>query len=72
MEEQYKSEPDNSDHTQQSAHEEHQLAHDIKFTGEELKSRLTDDQKSLGLDLDGTNPGSRSHPLDYDSVDDES
>jgi hypothetical protein len=41
------------------------------FYGDELKSRLSDDPDSIGLDLDGTNPGSRSHPVDYDTLDDQ-
>ncbi|CAM3950824.1 hypothetical protein SAMN06265348_104115 [Pedobacter westerhofensis] len=41
------------------------------FTGEELKRRLTNDSGSLGLDIDGTNPGSRSHPTDYRTLTDD-
>jgi len=31
---------------------------------EDLKERLSDDPDSLGIDLDGTNPGPKSHPMD--------
>ncbi len=31
---------------------------------DELKERLHDEPNSLGVDLDGTNPGSNSHPMD--------
>jgi len=37
-----------------------------KKTPEELKERLADEPKSLGVDLDGTNPGSNKHPMDPD------
>lgn len=30
----------------------------------DLETRLSDDPDSLGVDLDGTNPGSKGHPLD--------
>jgi len=35
---------------------------------EELEKRISDEPKSLGIDLDGTNPGSRAHPLDTEGV----
>lgn len=34
----------------------------------ELRNRLTNDSGSIGLDIDGTNPGSRSHPIDYNTL----
>lgn len=30
----------------------------------DLNNRLSDEPGSLGMDLDGTNPGSTSHPMD--------
>lgn len=31
---------------------------------DDLENRLSDEPGSLGVDLDGTNPGSTSHPMD--------
>jgi hypothetical protein len=69
MEENDKIREEPSAETTKTADQAHGIAQDIKFAGDELESRLTDDQRSIGLDLDGTNPGSRSHPLDYDTLD---
>lgn len=33
---------------------------------ENLTERLEDEPDSLGIDLDGTNPGSNEHPIDED------
>lgn len=37
-----------------------------KTMSEELRERLADEPHSLGVDLDGTNPGSNKHPTDLD------
>ncbi len=33
---------------------------------EDTISRVSDEPGSLGIDIDGTNPGSMSHPMDND------
>jgi hypothetical protein len=71
MEEQHKFNEDSSRNVERPARQEEAAAPDHKFSGEELKSRLMDDPKSIGLDIDGTNPGSRSHPVDYETLDGE-
>lgn len=49
---------------QYNTRQAHDPSQDIAFEGEELKRRLNDEPGSLGIDLDGTNPGSRQHKLD--------
>ena len=71
MEEQHKFNEQSSQNIEQPARQDHDAAPDNKFSGKELESRLKDDPKSIGLDLDGTNPGSRSHPVDYETLDGE-
>ena len=34
------------------------------IVNDNLENRLSDEPGSLGVDLDGTNPGSTSHPMD--------
>jgi len=62
MENQNNSGPNSSHHNDQPADPE-------QFSAE-LNDRLTNDSGSIGLDIDGTNPGSRSHPIDYRTLND--
>jgi len=45
---------------------------DKLIEGEALRHRLEDEPGSLGVDLDGTNPGSRHHEVDNDVPDNQS
>ena len=55
---------DSAHNMEQPKYQDEGSAHNIEFKGEELKHRLEDEPGSLGVDLDGTNPGSRSHQMD--------
>ena len=45
---------------------------DKLIEGDALRHRLEDEPGSLGVDLDGTNPGSRHHEMDNEVTDNQS
>lgn len=66
--EQDKFNENSSENMEQPKYQDEGAAPGIEFKGEELKHRLEDEPESLGLDLDGTNPGATSHPMDEEDA----